>query len=125
MAGSFSTHDLFEYMFIYLFVSLVDITQGVPRIKEILNASKKISTPLIQAPLWNDPMERKPKRKDLVLETYPNGEERTNKLLAMSKLSANGYYDELQRAIHPNVISRMIYLPLKFNLRQVLYSPVK
>ena len=28
-----------------------DITQGVPRIKEIINASKNISTPIITAPL--------------------------------------------------------------------------
>ena len=34
-----------------------DITQGVPRIKEIINASKNISTPIITAELMvsNDP----------------------------------------------------------------------
>lgn len=32
-------------------VASMNITLGVPRIKEIINASKKISTPIIQAPL--------------------------------------------------------------------------
>ena len=32
----------------------VDITLGVPRIKEIINASKNISTPIISAPLEID-----------------------------------------------------------------------
>lgn len=31
-----------------------DITLGVPRIKEIINASKLISTPIVSAPLEND-----------------------------------------------------------------------
>lgn len=34
-------------------VASMNITQGVPRIKEIINASKKISTPIIQAALVN------------------------------------------------------------------------
>lgn len=32
-------------------VASMNITQGVPRIKEIINASTKISTPVITAPL--------------------------------------------------------------------------
>ena len=32
---------------------MIDITLGVPRIKEIINASKNISTPIIAAPLDN------------------------------------------------------------------------
>nr|GMD70111.1 endoribonuclease Dicer homolog 2-like [Ipomoea batatas] len=36
------------------FNSLSDITLGVPRIKEIINAAKKISTPIITAPLTCD-----------------------------------------------------------------------
>ena len=38
------------------FVTLTksDITLGVPRIKEIINASRFISTPIISAPLMND-----------------------------------------------------------------------
>ena len=32
---------------------MIDITLGVPRIKEIINASKNISTPIISAPLEN------------------------------------------------------------------------
>lgn len=32
-------------------VASMNITQGVPRIKEIINASSKISTPIITAPL--------------------------------------------------------------------------
>ncbi|KAJ8870241.1 hypothetical protein PR048_029262 [Dryococelus australis] len=35
-------------------VASMNITQGVPRIKEIINASKKISTPIITAHLEND-----------------------------------------------------------------------
>ncbi|EFN78064.1 DNA-directed RNA polymerase III subunit RPC1 [Harpegnathos saltator] len=35
-------------------VASMNITQGVPRIKEIINASLKISTPVITAPLMND-----------------------------------------------------------------------
>ncbi|EEB15462.1 DNA-directed RNA polymerase III largest subunit, putative [Pediculus humanus corporis] len=35
-------------------VASMNITQGVPRIKEIINASKKISTPIITAYLEND-----------------------------------------------------------------------
>ncbi|KAM4065931.1 RNA polymerase rpb1 [Hirsutella rhossiliensis] len=35
-------------------VAGMSITQGVPRIKEIINASKKISTPVITCPLLND-----------------------------------------------------------------------
>lgn len=33
------------------FNSLVDVTLGVPRIKEIINAAKKITTPIITAKL--------------------------------------------------------------------------
>ena len=32
----------------------LDITLGVPRIKEIINASKLISTPIVSAPLEED-----------------------------------------------------------------------
>ncbi|KAL3249757.1 hypothetical protein MRX96_055951 [Rhipicephalus microplus] len=35
-------------------VASMNITQGVPRIKEIINASKNISTPIITAALMND-----------------------------------------------------------------------
>ncbi|XP_032666413.1 DNA-directed RNA polymerase III subunit RPC1 [Odontomachus brunneus] len=35
-------------------VASMNITQGVPRIKEIINASAKISTPVITAPLMDD-----------------------------------------------------------------------
>ncbi|TPX15815.1 uncharacterized protein E0L32_000149 [Thyridium curvatum] len=35
-------------------VAGMSITQGVPRIKEIINASKKISTPVIECPLQNN-----------------------------------------------------------------------
>ena len=35
-------------------VASMNITQGVPRIKEIINASKSISTPIIEAAL-DDP----------------------------------------------------------------------
>lgn len=33
-------------------VASMNITQGVPRVKEIINASKNISTPIITAELW-------------------------------------------------------------------------
>ena len=35
-------------------VASMNITLGVPRIKEIINASKKISTPIVTAFLTND-----------------------------------------------------------------------
>ena len=35
-------------------VASMNITLGVPRIKEIINASKKISTPIVSAFLTND-----------------------------------------------------------------------
>jgi DNA-directed RNA polymerase III subunit RPC1 len=35
-------------------VASMNITLGVPRIKEIINASKSISTPIITATLHND-----------------------------------------------------------------------
>lgn len=35
-------------------VAAMNITQGVPRIKEIINASPKISTPIITATLVNN-----------------------------------------------------------------------
>ena len=35
-------------------VASMNITLGVPRIKEIINAAKKISTPVITAPLINN-----------------------------------------------------------------------
>lgn len=38
--------------------SLLDITQGVPRIKEIINATKNIATPIITAYLVRDDNER-------------------------------------------------------------------
>lgn len=38
-------------------VASMNITLGVPRIKEIINASKNISTPVITAPLINDESE--------------------------------------------------------------------
>ena len=38
----------------FIFKRIQDITLGVPRIKEIINASKNISTPIISAPLEND-----------------------------------------------------------------------
>lgn len=38
-------------------VASMSITLGVPRIKEIINASKNISTPIITAPLHNDESE--------------------------------------------------------------------
>lgn len=38
-------------------VASMNITLGVPRIKEIINASKNISTPIITAPLANDDSE--------------------------------------------------------------------
>ena len=36
------------------FDSVLDVTLGVPRIKEIINAAKKISTPIITATLECD-----------------------------------------------------------------------
>ena len=36
------------------FDSVLDVTLGVPRIKEIINAAKKISTPIITAILEHD-----------------------------------------------------------------------
>ena len=35
-------------------VASMNITQGVPRIKEIINASKKINTPILEVALEND-----------------------------------------------------------------------
>ena len=35
-------------------VASMNITQGVPRIKEIINAAKEISTPIISAKLYNE-----------------------------------------------------------------------
>lgn len=40
-------------------VASMNITQGVPRIKEIINASAKISTPVITAPLVSRYLERR------------------------------------------------------------------
>ena len=37
-----------------VFLTGADITLGVPRIKEIINASRAISTPIISAQLMND-----------------------------------------------------------------------
>jgi len=37
-----------------MFLTRPDITLGVPRIKEIINASRSISTPIISAQLMND-----------------------------------------------------------------------
>lgn len=39
---------------VYIPNSASDITQGVPRIKEIINGAKKISTPIITAELEHD-----------------------------------------------------------------------
>jgi DNA-directed RNA polymerase III subunit RPC1 len=38
-------------------VASMNVTLGVPRIKEIMNASREISTPIIEAPLENDDSE--------------------------------------------------------------------
>lgn len=38
----------------FVFSIKSDITLGVPRIKEIINASRSISTPIISAQLMND-----------------------------------------------------------------------
>ena len=39
---------------VIFFLTNPDITLGVPRIKEIINASRNISTPIISAQLMND-----------------------------------------------------------------------
>ena len=44
-------HLISTICFYYLFNSLLYITLGVPRIKEIINASRTISTPIISAGL--------------------------------------------------------------------------
>ena len=42
------------YFVLSMFLTRPDITLGVPRIKEIINASRSISTPIISAQLMND-----------------------------------------------------------------------
>lgn len=39
-------------------VASMNITQGVPRLNEIINATKEISTPIISAKLYTDDDER-------------------------------------------------------------------
>lgn len=75
----------------------IDIRQGVPRIKEILNVTKKIFTPLIEAPLWQDPTERQPKPDKItqVNETFDNGMKRT-------------FISDLSKACYGDVVSNEI-----------------
>ena len=49
-------------------VASMNITLGVPRIKEIINASKKISTPIITVALENDSDPEFARRYDLKFE---------------------------------------------------------
>ena len=40
-----------KYLYFFFIIIILDITQGVPRIREIISATKNISTPIINAPL--------------------------------------------------------------------------
>ena len=55
-------------------VASMNITQGVPRIKEIINASKNISTPIVQATLMRDDDEEFARRVKLRIEKTTLGE---------------------------------------------------
>ena len=56
-AGVAAMSDVFYVQQMFCFLSCLcrpDITLGVPRIKEIINAAKTISTPIVTAPLEKD-----------------------------------------------------------------------
>ena len=56
-------------------VASMNITLGVPRIKEIINASKKISTPIITVALENDSDPEFARRYDLKKLKFENSDQ--------------------------------------------------
>lgn len=97
-------------------VASMDITQGVPRIKEIINASASISTPIISVELLNNQV-------GMMIDSNPQDE--ISARVCKGRLEST-YLGEVAEYIKEVFTPEMCFLDIKLDMEaiQKLYLPV-